>query len=309
MSQELLSQLRQLRQQQHSAQALELGREFLASEPELEEPERLALYFELGSNALSLGYWQSALDYLLPCTQLVSPPSGLQHRLGRASQELGQLEAARAYFEAAIALKNPTQAGKSWHQLGRVYEQQAKRSEAISSYQQAMQCFEQMGQKQELGISAFQLGRLHQQQQDWFAAQKCFEQARQFLASQADMRAEACYRLGEMAIQLKQPQQAEAVLGEALSIHRHLAQKHPSPKHAAALGMTLLKLCQVLMLQKRWKEVIATVRQAIEALEGSGEVKALQLAYELQGELLQLMGKYDEGQLWLDKAKALAPEA
>jgi tetratricopeptide (TPR) repeat protein len=298
--------LQALRQQPRPAAAERLAAAEAALADQPEAALSPALRFELGSVYLSQGQWQQAQAHLLAASQSLPARGGaIYHRLGRAAQELGQTEQARQAYQQALTYKVRTDdpksaqsAGKTWHQLGRIQEQLAAPEEAIEAYRQAIRCFERADQALEQGISAFHLGRLQQQGKAWETAREAFETARHQLVAQADLRAQACYCLGEIAIQLEQPELAEARLNEALSIQRHL-------KHRAGTGMTLLKLCQALMLQRKWKDVISTVRQAIEALEGTEEKQALKLACELQGELLQLLGKADEAQPWFTRAESL----
>ncbi|PKL78214.1 MAG: hypothetical protein CVV27_03655 [Candidatus Melainabacteria bacterium HGW-Melainabacteria-1] len=266
----------------------------------LPDPALIAeLRLELGSSLLAAGRWAEAREQLSLCLDTERPASGtLYHRLGRAHQELGELAAAESFYRQAIAAKAGKQAAKSWHQLGRVSEQQGNSKQALAAYSEAIAAFGASGQALEQGIAAFQCGRLQQSLKQWDAAQSAFETARSLLASDASLRAEACYALGELAIRRQALAEANDLLTEALSIHRHLKQQ-------AGIGMSLLKLCQVQMLQRDWKAVLLSVRQAIEALEQSKETAALQLAYELQGELLQMLGKADEAEPWLARAREL----
>ncbi len=262
------------------------------------DPLAAELHFELGSTYLSLSQWQEAYRHLLTAHQQWPEYQGVTlHRLGRACQELGKLEQARDYYQQALDNKSGP-AGKTWHQLGRVLEALNQPDEAIQAYLRALSDLSEAGAQRELGISAYQLGRIYQQRQDWELAQNAFEQARAELGPEAALRAEVGYLLGEVAIQLGAPERAEERLGEALSIHRHL-------KNQAGIGMALLKLCQAQMLQRKWKDVLTSVREAILALEGTKETQALKLACELQAELYELLGKPDEAREWQIRAQNL----
>lgn len=286
----------QRREKAQSPLALEAAQAALQSQAD--DPLAGELHFELGSAYLTLSRWQEAFDHLQAASPLLPERAGVVlHRLGRAAQELGQLEAARDYYQQALAHKTGP-AGKTRHQLGRVLESLNQTDEAIKTYELALRELQAAGLRRELGISAYQLGRLQQQHQNWSAAQSAFETARSELGSEADMRAEVCYLLGEVAIQLGVPEQAETRLSEALSIHRHL-------KNQTGVGMALLKLCQAQMLQRKWKDVLTSVREAITALEGTRERSALKLACELQGELFELLGKPDEARQWFSRAETL----
>lgn len=297
---ELLKQARQLRQQHRHLESIACAEKALSLFPE--SALSTELHFEIGSSALSTSHWQQAHTHLNACLVSEPVPAVLYHRLGRASQELGQLQSARDYYQQALKARSGSKTGKTWHQLGRVNELLGENEAAIAAYEQAIISFKATNQLCELGISAFQLGSLQQALKHWERAEQAFDLTRQQLDAQAELRAEACYRLAETAIQTEAFAKAEEMLAEALMIHRQL-------KNQSGLGLCLLKLCQVLMLQRRWKEVISTVQQAIEALENSREDRALKLAYELQGELLQLLGKNSEAQVWLDRASQLANSA
>lgn len=220
------------------------------------------------------------------------------HRLGRASQELGQLEAASQWYQKAIAARKGAAAAKSWHQLGRVREAAGDTEGAAEAYRQAIAGFEAKQAWAELGISAFQLGRIEQARKQMSAAGEAYKLARKHLASQAELRAEACYALAEIALQEQDLDQADSLLGEALSIHRHLGRQ-------GGIGICLLKQCQLMMLRRDWKAVMSTVKEAITALELSRETGALILACELQGELLELINQPDQAKVWFEKAQQL----
>ncbi|HEY9843956.1 MAG: tetratricopeptide repeat protein [Candidatus Sericytochromatia bacterium] len=293
---QLLEQARALRKQnlpEESMLCAERGLEGLPS-----GSLRLELLFELGCSELAAGHWQQAHDHLEACLEQEHPPDALFHRLGRACQELGQPAAARDHYLQALDARVGHNAGKTWHQLGRVYEQLGDAPAAIAAYTEAIACFKSADRAWETGISAFQLGRLQLELETLNEAQNAFRLARQSLAEDAELRAEACYRLSEIAIQLGQLEEAETLIGEALSIQRHL-------KNTSRSGICLLKLCQVLMLQRKWKDVLSTVREAITTLEGSKEASALKLACELQAELLQLLGKHEEAKVWTEKAEKI----
>lgn len=298
--QALLAQARAQRQQHdylHSIGSAEAGLKALAaSSGNSNQSLRAELHFELGSAALSAGHWQQAYDALVQSEKDGHSAAGLYHRLGRAAQELGQLSEAEAHYAKALKLK--ANAGKTWHQLGRVRELLGAHDGAAEAYQQAIARFEASGDSQALGISAYQLGRIEQSRQAWEPAFDAYSLARRHLASQAQLRAEACYGLSEIALLAQDFGSAEAMLSEAIGIHRHL-------KNPAGIGICQLKLCQALMLQRRWKDVMRTVAEAIQTLEGTRQSSALKLAYELQGELLQLLNKTEEAASWFAKAQAL----
>lgn len=269
------------------------------------DPLAAELGFELGSVWLARRDWQqakAAFEISLALAPGQDLAGKIQFRLGRAQQELGDFAAAESSYEQALNARHSSEPHKAqpktWHQLGRVREKQGKHEAAIAAYREAVSGFAAAGQHLELGVSAFQLGKLLQAAQDRDGAREAFSTARSELVSDAARRAEACYALGEIAIQDQAFAQAQAALSEAISIQRHL-------KNPAGLGMSLLKLCQVLMHQRDWKRVIQTVGEAIAVLEPSGETAALKLACELKGELLQLMGKQDEAKIWLDRAASL----
>lgn len=278
-----LETARQLRSQKRPLEGLQAAETGLQVLGDGDAELRARLAFEQGSCALALRDWSKAAA-AFAAADGGAAPAALAYRRGRAAQELGLLVEAETQFRLALDAKAAY--AKAWHQLARVLELQQRFSEAETAYRRALEAYT-ASQSGERGVSAYQLGRLCQARQAWSEAAEAFRLARRHLAAQAQLRAEACYGLSDAAIQLGEFAEAEAALSEAIGIHAHL-------QHSGGLGLCRLKLCQVLMLQRRWKEVVATVALAIQSLNQSSETSALRLAYELQAELFELLNRGDQ---------------
>ena len=105
------------------------------------------------------------------------------HQLGRVAEEQRKWEEAQGYYERALQIKIEYQdgysQGRTYHQLGIVAQEQRKWEEAKGYYERALQIYVEYQDGYEQAGTYHQLGRVAQEQRKWEEAQGYYERALQ----------------------------------------------------------------------------------------------------------------------------------
>lgn len=269
--------------------------------------ERAEVAALLGRASARLRDWPQARHWLdLALADTEHPPdyvwrAPLLHQLGRACQELSDWEAARQAYLQALDHKRlaglDAALGQTYHQLGRLHEAQGHWAEAARSYTQAVDWMQRYADNH-LGLSLFQLAKAQEALAEPLQALENYTRALAPLSDQPRLRADACYRIGALFAGFQRHDEARLAFEQALSAYTQL--------HLDFwVGMTRLKLGLLALAQGQVPLVMQHARAAVDALEGTRDVQALKMAYDLLAELSQLLGQSADARHWLARGAAL----
>lgn len=126
--------------------------------------------------------YQAVLSLLgqLP-KRLVDEEAEVHFLLGNTQLDALQFDQAHNHFEISLKLQqevgDTSNLGSTFHEIGLAYQAQRHWSEALESYQKAIDSYENIGQHHELGGTFHQIGRVYQEQRCWSEALEFFKKA------------------------------------------------------------------------------------------------------------------------------------
>ena len=141
------------------------------------------LQFYLGTSYLGDRQFEQSLASYLNCLEIFGNENfgSTYHQIGRVYEEQRNWTQALENYQLAIQWNeksgNEYALGGTYHQIGRIYEEQRKWKRALDNYQLAMQWYEKTGNDYELGDTCHQIGRVYEEQRDWVQALEFLEKS------------------------------------------------------------------------------------------------------------------------------------
>jgi tetratricopeptide (TPR) repeat protein len=147
----------------------------------------------------------------------------------------------------------------TYHQLGRVAQEQRQWQQAGQYYQQALQIYIEYDDRYEQADTYHQLGRVAQEQRQWQQAEQYYQQALQIKIEYNDRYAQAgtYHQLGYVAQEQRQWQQAEQYYQQALQIKIEYNDRYAQARTYHQLGYVALE-------QRQWAQAEQYYQQALQ---------------------------------------------
>jgi tetratricopeptide (TPR) repeat protein len=285
--------------QQHDARR-QLLTHAIAAYPESASPERqyeLAFLHDLaGLTALQQHRLDDARTHYeaeLELEQALGDSRGTTyHQLGRVAQEQRRFAEAEAHYRQALDLKlehgDRHRAADTYHQLGRVAEEQRRFAEAEAHYRQALDIFLEFGDRHAAASTYHQLGIVAQEQRRIAEAEAHYRQALDIFLEFGD-RHRAASTYGQLGIVAQEQERiAEAEAHYRQALDIYL--EYGDRHHAAG---TYHQLGIVAQRQERFAEAEAHYRRALDIRRESDRRAACSTALVL-GTMLARLGQHPD---------------
>lgn len=216
----------------------------------------------------------------------------------------------RLALEQAIAqrqreLEHHRRSGDRWHQattlheLGGLYQQLGQPGQALTSYEQALTIFQQLGDSQGEVATLHNLGVLLRDE-DPERARAAYEQALTILRHHNDRRGQAftLHNLGQLYESLGRDEQAKAAYQEAIAILQALGE----PSNEAVPFINLGRLAE---RRERYDEARQHYQQARQLLQQAGALQRELIVIKDLGRLAERQEHYKEARRLYEEACVL----
>jgi hypothetical protein len=208
---------------------------------------------------------------------------------GDCLQALGQLEAAAAAYEDAIALGEKRDAlrdvavGKG--QLATVRKDQKRYADALQGYQQARALFQQLDEPGAVAEMWHGVGMIHKQQRDFAQAEQAYRQSLSIKSQQGNKAGEASSlnELGNLYDDWNRPEQAVSFYRQAADIAVAIGDKFKEGTRRSNIANTLIKL-------QRYDEARPELLRAIECKQAFGHAALPWTTWQILHNLEQASG-------------------
>jgi tetratricopeptide (TPR) repeat protein len=243
----------------------------------------------------------AALQLLQRTSLEFSDDEAVHTALGYFHFQRGQYEAARAaYLRALTSSPHEQGAALTYHQLGRIAQEQRDFEQAQTWNRKALAIFEKYGDENGAALTYHQLGIIAQEQGDFGSAEAWYRKALAIFEKQGDEHgpANTYGQLGTMAQDQGDFEGAEAWHRKALAIFEKQGDERGAAIVYHQLGMIAAE-------RGDFGGAEAWYRKALAIFEKQGDEHRAALTYHQLGRLAEEQGDFEGAEAWYRKALAI----
>ncbi|MDR6563851.1 MULTISPECIES: tetratricopeptide repeat protein [unclassified Arcicella] len=215
------------------------------------------------------------------------------HQIGRVYEEQRIWDKALENYQKAIHWKEKTgqayQLGSTYHQIGMVYEQQRIWDKALENYQKAIHWEEKTGQEYRLGSTYHQIGRVYEEQRNWNKALESYQNAIQWKEKTGQQ-----HQLGGTYNHIGKVYQEQKNWYKALENYQKAIYWIEKTGQQHQLGSTYHQIGMVYQEQRVWDKALENYKKAIDWNQKTAQEHQLANTYHQIGRVYQLQSNLDK---------------
>lgn len=234
------------------------------------------IFYHLGTAHLSARHFAEALRSYEESLRIQEDAGqhhnigGTWHQIGRVYEEQRIWHQALEIYRKALEWKEKTGQhhlmGSSWHQIGMVYQRQRNWPQALESYQKALEWKEKTGQHHEVGSTWHQIGMVYQEQRNWPQALESDQKALEW-----DEKTGRHHRLGSIWHQIGRVHEEQQEWPQALESYQKALEWNEKAGQLHQLGGTWHQIGIVYQEQRNWPQALESYQKALEWNEKTGQ--------------------------------------
>lgn len=190
-------------------------------------------------------------------------------------------------YKESLRIQPESIHGKTFHQIGHVYEKQRQWEDALTNYNQALEWKEKLGYKSALGSTYYQIGMVYQKQRQWGEALNNYQ-----LALSWDKQTGKTFELGVTHHQIAMVYEEQRQWENALLNYQRALEWKLKVGNIFDLGGTYHQIGHVYEETRQWEKALANYQLALNWDEQTGNT------FELGSTYHQIGMVYEEQQQW-----------